>query len=405
MRLLYFAYVNLNRPNACQAHTLGLLRGFSETGVQVDAVVPRPTRPYPSFPGVFFHFLPPHPGGRRGYPAAIILSLALLFHLCRRYRYVGLYARDMDVFVGPRLCSRVFGLPLFLEVDDSPVEGDYPGWLRPLVAANVRADYRRAAGLIVPSLPRCQELVRDFGADPEKVHLVLNGADPPVGRILPKPQAKARLHLPPKSFCLGYVGSVNERYDFDTMLRTLALLQKEIPRCHLVVVGDGPHLDRVKKRAQDLGVAAWVRFTGFLQPEALSGVIPALEVGLMTLKAEAARRHGPIHTKLGTYAMFGLPVITAGESLAGYPEELATPLWLVPPEDPEALAAACLRLYRHPREARRRGKSLRHYVNQHLTWEQVARRILALMTRGGKALPGLVWDSATGLTELRHVCF
>jgi|UniRef100_A0A7C5EMU6 glycosyltransferase involved in cell wall biosynthesis len=379
MEILYFAYVNLDRPNACQAHTLGLLRGFSENGCQVTAVVPRPRMGCPSVPGISFHFLPPHPGGRRGYPAAIFLSLALLGHLCRRQRYLALYARDMDVFVGPRLCSRIFGLPLFLEVDDAPVEGNYPGWLRPLVAANVRADYRRATGLIVPSVPRCQELIRDFGASPEKVHLVLNGAEPPRGLILPKHEAKARLNLASDSFCLGYVGSVNERYDFETMLQALRLLLGRIPGGYLIVVGDGSHLNQVKSRARDLGLGSRVVFTGFLQPEGLSQVVPAMEVGLMNLKAPEARRHGPVHTKMGTYAMFGLPVITAGDSLDGYPEELKEGLFLVPPEDPQALAEVCFALFRQPKKARRRGHLLRDYVRDHLTWGQVARQILALM--------------------------
>lgn len=379
MRLLYFAYVNLDRPNACQAHTLGLLRGFGEVGCQVDAVVPRPRTLLPVIPGISFHFLPAHSGRRRDYPAAVILSLVTLFRLCRRHRYLALYARDMDVFVGPRLCSRFFNLPLFLEVDDSPVEGDYPWWLRPLVAANVRADYRRAAGLIVPSVPRCQELVQNFGVPPGKVHLVLNGADPLLGRTMPKRLAKARLGLPLDSFCLGYVGSVNERYDFDTMLECLLLLKEAVPHSYLIIVGDGTHLARVKTRSEELGLSSRVVFTGFLQPEALPRVVPALDVGLMNLKALEARRHGPVHTKLGTYARFGLPVITAGESLSGYPKELRQSIYLVPPEAPKVLAEVCLRLWRQPKEARKRAQILRGFVLGHLTWGHVARRILALM--------------------------
>jgi glycosyltransferase involved in cell wall biosynthesis len=188
------------------------------------------------------------------------------------------------------------------------------------------------------------------------------------------------LGLPAKSFCLGYVGSVNERYDFETMLQVLKLCQNEIAHSFLVIVGDGSHLNMVKTRAQNLGLADRVLFTGFLQPEALVEVVPAMDVGLMNLTAEEVKRHGPIHTKLATYGLFGLPVITAGDSLAGYPAGLHDTIWLVPPEDPRSLAAACLHLSRHPEERQKLAKALKRYVRKHLTWRSVAQEILKIMS-------------------------
>jgi glycosyltransferase involved in cell wall biosynthesis len=386
MRILYFAYVNLDRPNACQAHTLGLLRGFSENCCQVDAVVPRPLGPLPQIPLVRFHFLPTHNGSRKNYLTAIPLSTLTLFRLCRQHRFQALYARDMDIFIGPRWCSRYFRLPLYLEVDDAPVEGHYPPLLHQMVVANVRADYHQTTGLIVPSVPRSQLIMRGFGVAPEKVHVVLNGADLPASRPLTKLQARAHLGLPAESFCLGYVGSVNERYDFETILQALGLCQTEIAHSYLVIVGDGSHLNQVKTRARDLGIAHRVLFTGFLQPEALVEVVPAMDVGLMNLTAEEVWRHGPIHTKLATYGLFGLSVITAGNSLAGYPAGLQDTIWLVPPEAPRSLAAACLHLSRNPKERHRLAGALQRYVKKHLTWRSVARDILKIMSVPEKEL-------------------
>lgn len=385
MKILYFAYIDLDRPNACQAHTLGLLRGFSAHGCRVEAVVPRPLGPLPDISGVGFHFLPPHSGSRRKMLSAISHSLGTLFQLCRRHRFQALYARDMDVFVGPRWCAQFFRLPLFLEVDDDPVEGHYPPLLYQLVRANVRADYRQAAGLIVPSAPRRRFIIEEFGLVPEKVHLVLNGADPPAGRPLTKAQARKDLGLPLRSFCLGYVGSINERYDFDTMLQALKLCQGEISRTYLLMVGDGSHLRQVKARARELGLAESVLFTGFLQTDELSKVLPAMDVGLMNLQAEEVRRHGPVHTKLATYGLFGLPVITAGHTWLGYPEALSDCVTLIPPEEPRSLARACLHLSRHLQERRRLGGALRRYVKKHLTWNHVAENIVNIMAVPGKA--------------------
>ncbi len=151
-------------------------------------------------------------------------------------------------------------------------------------------------------------------------------------------------------------------------------------------MGDGSHLNQVKTRARDLGIANRVLFTGFLQPEALVEVVPAMDVGLMNLTAEEVRRHGPIHTKLATYGLFGLSVITAGDSLAGYPAGLQDTLWLVPPEAPGSLAAACLHLSRNPQVRHRLAGALQRYVKKHLTWRSVARDILKIMSVAEKEL-------------------
>ena len=106
----------------------------------------------------------------------------------------------------------------------------------------------------------------------------------------------------------------------------------------------------------------------------------------MNLTAEEVKRHGPIHTKLATYGLFGLPVITAGDSLAGYPAGLHDSLCLVPPEDPQCLADTCLQIRRNPKKRQRLAEALQRYVRKHLTWRRVAREILNIMSASEKKL-------------------
>jgi glycosyltransferase involved in cell wall biosynthesis len=127
-----------------------------------------------------------------------------------------------------------------------------------------------------------------------------------------------------------------------------------------------------------------VVFTGFLPPEEFAWVLPAMDVGLMPLTKTAALEHGPIHTKMATYASFNLPVVTAGYSLEGYPEEIRSAVLLMPPEDATALAAIILRLQQNPAEAVRLAQSLRRYVMNRLTWKAVAADILTVMEKSWK---------------------
>jgi glycosyltransferase involved in cell wall biosynthesis len=385
MKILYFAYVDLDTPSACQSHTLGILGGFAANGCRVDALVPRPSVPLSHRELIRFHFLSPYQSGRRYLLRAVPYSAAVLWSLCRRCHYDAIYARDMDVFLGPRLCSQFFGIPLYLEIDDTPVEGAYPGLIRKAVQLNLKLDYRQAAGLIVPSLPRCRIINREYQVPLSKIHLILNGTDELEGGLLPtKAEARQRLGLPADSFCLGYLGVIYERYDFATMLTAMAACRSLIPHLFFIIVGGGSSLEHVRRQAADLGLVDRVVFAGFLPPEEFARVLPAMDVGLMPLTKAAVLEHGPIHTKMATYASFNLPVVTAGFSLEGYPEEVRSGVLLMPPEDSAALATIILQLHQNPPEAARLAQTLRRYVMNRLTWKAVAADILAVMEKSWK---------------------
>ena len=264
------------------------------TAAGFDAVIPRPSIPLPQRESVRFHYLNAWHGSRRHLLREVPYSTYVLWSLCRRQKYDAIYARDMDVFVGPRLCSQFFGIPLYLEIDDTPVEGTYPCLIRKAVALNLKLDYRRAAGLIVPSLPRCQIINRQYQVPLEKIHLILNGTDELDWGMLPtKAEARQRLGLPADSFCLGYLGVIYERYDFATMLTAMAACRALIPHLFFIIVGGGPSLEQVKRQAADLGLADRVVFTGFLPPEEFARVLPAMDVALMPLTKAAAWNTAP----------------------------------------------------------------------------------------------------------------
>jgi glycosyltransferase involved in cell wall biosynthesis len=380
MSILFFAYVNLDLPNAPQTHTLGLLRGLVGGGAQVDALIPRPRHHLPWPAAVNFHFLGAYPGGRRYIARDVFLGTLRLMSLCRRQRYDAIYARQMDMFPGPALCSRIFGVPLFLEIDDNPVAGDYPQCLRGLIRRKISADLHQAAGLIVPSLPRCRILTDSFGIPAAKVHLVLNGTDPLPAAAADPRQAKARLGLPAGAFCLGYVGSIFSRYDFPAMLQAMALLIKDIPLLYFILVG-GPDVGPVEAQARALGLGERIKFLGFIPQERFGEVLPAMDLGLMNLTPEGVSLHGPVHTKLASYAWYRVPVITAGYSLAGYPEELQTSLFLVPPGDSQALADLIGGLFQDPAARQQAAGALHEFAVQKLTWDSLARDILSIMAR------------------------
>ncbi len=385
MKILYFSYVDLDTPSACQAHTLGIIGGFAANGCQVDAIVPRPAGAPQPYPGVRFHFISSYHGGRSFFLREVPYSAYLLWALSRQGGYDAIYARDMDVFTGPRWCSQLFGIPLYLEVNDSPLSGHYPALIKKMVKISLHLDYRQATGFIVPSVPRAEMIHRDYGIPRQKIHVILNGTEKLhlIG-IPSKSEAKRRLGLPAESFCLGYLGTVWQRYDFGTMLAAMAKCLNRIPLLYFIMVGSGSGMDWVKEQVAALGLTDRVILTGYLPEAAYARVLPAMDVGLMSLTPAAVLAHGPIHTKMAAYASFNLPSITAGYSLEGYPEEVRRGVMLVPPGDPDALAGAILRLYQNPAEAARMTRDLHRFVMDRLTWKAVAADILRIMEKSWK---------------------
>ena len=155
------------------------------------------------------------------------------------------------------------------------------------------------------------------------------------------------------------VAHLIERKRHADVIRALWLLRDSHPRLRYLVIGDGPERARLERLADDLGVN--VEFTGQLDhAEALAAarrcslfVMPSVDeaFGVAYIEAMAA----------------GVPAIGArGEP---GPEEIGDGLVLVPPGDPERLAAQIAELIDEPRYLHDLGHQARDTVAKGFTWE------------------------------------
>jgi len=213
--------------------------------------------------------------------------------------------------------------------------------------------------------------------------MLLNGTDLSVINELSEIKAKAELKLPQLCFCLGYLGNIYKEYDFDSILQAVIKCHEKIPHLYLILIGNGPIASELKINVRELGLEKKTIFTGYVHPENLGRILPALDIGLLIRSKEGTLRYGPVSTKLSTYAAYSLSVITAGSSLEGYPDELVQGLNMVIPGDPHALADKILWLYNHPDDRRKKAEILHDFVINNLTWESVTEKILNII-RGGR---------------------
>lgn len=107
------------------------------------------------------------------------------------------------------------------------------------------------------------DIIRDYGIDPDKIDVVYNGIELEAIEKTQKAKRKARIlqefgineNLP----IILYVGSGFERKGVWEMLELLSRLQTPF---HAFIVGKEKRMKRYRKRAQELGIAQKVTFTG-----------------------------------------------------------------------------------------------------------------------------------------------
>ncbi len=184
------------------------------------------------------------------------------------------------------------------------------------------------------------------GVSPRKVTCIQNGID--VDRFRPA-------HNPDGPAVT--VARLSPEKDVATLLHAAALVLQDAPGFRLEIAGDGVCMPALRQTAEQLNLGGVVTFLGQVRD------VPNLlaRAGLFALPSLA---EGISLTLLEAMAS-GLAVATT--RVGGNPEVVVdgeTGL-LVPPADPQALAAALLRLRRDAALRRRMGDAGRRRVEQH----------------------------------------
>jgi glycosyltransferase involved in cell wall biosynthesis len=166
---------------------------------------------------------------------------------------------------------------------------------------------------------------------------------------------------------LLFVGRLRLRKGVEVLLHALARLAREGVDLRLKVAGDGEHRGAVERTVAELGLGEQVELLGRCD----AGRIAALLGGARALAVPSIYEGMPLVVLEAMAA--GLPVVAS--RVAGIPEVVVDGEtgWLVPPEEPAALAAALAALLADPAEAARRGAAGRRRVEERYRPETVAR--------------------------------
>ncbi len=195
-----------------------------------------------------------------------------------------------------------------------------------------RLKYRRGVDRYIAVSAAVRDGLLAAGVDPARIRVVHSGVEPPDG--VAAADWRARLGLDAGTRVIGSVGALSREKGYDLLVEALARL--DVPRAHVVLVGDGPEREPLRARAAALGLDGRVHLPGHSDAplEAAAG---------FDVYAQPSRAEG-----LGTAALdalaLGRPVVAAAAGgLAELIESDVSGL-LVPPDDVAALAAALRRI-------------------------------------------------------------
>jgi len=215
----------------------------------------------------------------------------------------------------------------------------------PLRTWSVRQMARHADACVVTNLADEQSLCRDLGARGPDVQRIPIGSNIATG--LPADYSRertlARYDLSPHDEVVGFFGFLNRSKGIETLLRALQALRATGRSTHLLLIGGRTgssdaanvrYAGEVDRLIDDLGLAARVHRTGFIDGADVSAALTAVDVCALPYRDGVNLRRGTLHAALA----HGCAIVTTQAD--GPADDLEGAVLLVRPEDPAALAKA-----------------------------------------------------------------
>ena len=191
-----------------------------------------------------------------------------------------------------------------------------------------------AAGQAQASIGVCSALMdvlRGWGVDPARLHVMRNGVDLERFRPLSREACRRELGIDGAPLLLS-VGFLVERKGHHLVIEALARLRQQWPKARLIIVGEGQERPRLQALVDRLGLGDAVHLAGAVPNEQMARWYSAADLLVL-----ASSREGWANVLLESMAC-GTPVVAT--RIWGTPEVVADPVagTLFEPRSTEALA-------------------------------------------------------------------
>ena len=226
--------------------------------------------------------------------------------------------------------------------------------------------------VIAISKPVAQHLNKDFGVAQDKIYLISNGID--LNRFVltqgqMRQKARQELNLGDTPL-IGIIARLSDVKGIDTLIKAMPIILKKVPQANLLIAGQGPEENILKKLTQDLSLTTEVHFKNTVNqtPQLLAAldvfVMPSLMegLGLSVMEAQAC----------------GIPVVASrvGGLVDLIEDEKSG--FLVAVNDPTALANRIAEMLLNPLQAKTMAIQARANIEKNFSVEKMLQQTLKL---------------------------
>lgn len=315
-----------------------------------------------------------------------ILSFYLLFS-CIKNRPDVLYLRQNSFPFFPIALCKLLGISSIVEVnglvmDELKVSPDSKSFayrvFSYLALRSERFNYRYCDRIVSVTDKLKDELVRLYSVPAEKVLVINNGANTDIFKPLDRKQARAELGLDDSKKYVCFVGHLAAWQGVEFLIHSAPSILDKFPEVRFLVVGDGIMKDKLLEIASEMGISDKFIFTGRVPYENVPVYINAADVCVAPFIKERNSKIGLSALKTYEYLACGKPIVAS--SIPGVKDliDLSGGGISVPPENPEELANAVVKLISDENMRDAMGERGRKYVVENHSWDGVARRILEI---------------------------
>lgn len=145
-----------------------------------------------------------------------------------------------------------------------------------------------------------REKLIELGADSKKIELIRFGVD------IEKFQPKTKPSDPYKTINIISLRTLIPIYDIETLIRAARIVLKEVPSVSFVIAGDGDQKPYLQALAKDLGVDAFIKFTGRYSSDILPKMFEDADIYVSTALSDSG-----LSASTAEAMAAGLPVVVS----------------------------------------------------------------------------------------------
>jgi len=229
--------------------------------------------------------------------------------------------------------------------------------------------------LVIANTPFMKTWAEEMGA--KNVIVIPQGVDTNIMKNLPKDkELQKKYNINDNDKVVMYLGSILSHSGLDVIFNDMGKILKEIPEFRLLVVGDGPDLERLKQQSKRLGIYEKIIFTGFVPYKEVPRFCSLADLCINPFRMDGKYAFNDKLTpvKFFDFLSCGKPVLATPlqGTLYDFPKESNTIIY----ESLDLFTGKMIELLKNDSldEIGQRG---REFVGKNFTWDSVTRKMLS----------------------------